>query len=133
MDLASVNKYLRNLLMINGIGDFCVAIMLIFFPLQLGAMLNFSPIDEIIYLSGGWGIAALCFGLLRFFAGKHENIEIGWFTAIFGLIEGSVLTIYGFIIIFITELTFVQVALSTLFAMFFMITYAIAFILRKKK
>lgn len=63
----------------------------------------------------------------------HSNIEICWFTAKFGLIEGTILTIFGFVMTVITSLTFIQVSMSTLFAMFFMITYGVGFFLKKQQ
>ncbi len=132
MSSEKATKYLRKVLLVNGIGDFVIAIMLMFFTSQMAALLDFSGTDEMIYLSGGWGIAALSFGLLRFFASRHPNDDVCWFTAWFGLFEGSVLTTFGIIIVASTSLTLAQVALSTFFALFFVVTYAIAFVLKKR-
>lgn len=125
-------RYLRKVLLVNGIGDFAVAAMLLFLPVQLAALLGFSGSDEMVYLSGGWGVAALSFGLLRCFAGRHPNANVCWFTAWFGLFEGGVLATYGLVIVLATSLTFAQVALSTLFALVFAIAYALAFAWRRR-
>lgn len=127
----NVNSYIKKILIINGIGDIIVGIMLLFFLNQLAVILSFPTMDEISYLSGGWGIAAISFGLLRLFAGLQSDFKLMWFVAIFGVIEGTILTIFGFVIDLTTSLTFVQVSMSTLFALFFAVTYGLGFILRQ--
>ena len=129
----TTDKFVRKVLISNGIGDILVALMMLFIPQKLVAFVNLTYGLEVQYLSGGWGVAALTFGFLRLFAGLHPNSEICWFTAIFGVFEGTVLTAFGLYLWLTTELGFIQVSLSMLFAIFFLIAYCIAFIMRREK
>jgi hypothetical protein len=131
MIISKADNYVRKILILNGIGDILIGIILILNPRILSNLIEFSLNLEGIYLSGGWGIAALTFGLLRLFAGIHPNREISWFTAVFGLVEGTVLTTYGIFLATTTELSFFQISLSTTFALVFAIAYGILFILKK--
>jgi hypothetical protein len=131
--MISADNYVRKILLINAIGDFVVAIMMVFLADLMAEMMGFAVLDEVKYLAGGWGVAALSFGALRLFAARHPNLEICWFTALFGLFEGTTLVLYGIIIVFVTSLTFSQVALSTLFALFFVITYGYGYLLKNKE
>jgi len=126
-------KLLRKVLIANGIGDILVALAMLLFPQKLIALLNLTYGIEVLYLSGGWGIAALSFGIMRLCAGFHPNHDICWFTAIFGLLEGATLTTFGLFLWITTELSFFQVSLSTLFAFFFLTVYGTAFLMRKKE
>jgi len=126
-------KLLRKVLIANGIGDILVALAMLLFPQKLIALLNLTYGIEVLYLSGGWGIAALSFGIMRLFAGLHPNHDICWFTAIFGLLEGALLTTFGLFLWITTELSFFQVSLSTLFAFFFLTAYGTAFLMRRKE
>jgi len=133
MNISKADNCVRKILILNGIGDILIGIILILNPRILSNLIKFSLNLEGIYLSGGWGIAALTFGLLRLFAGIHPNREISWFAAVFGLVEGTVLTTYGIILAATTELSFFQISLSTTFALVFTIAYGIVFILKTKK
>jgi len=132
MNNSKADNYVRKILILNGIGDILIGIILILNPGILSNLINISLNIEGIYLSGGWGVAALTFGFLRLFAGLHPNRDISWFTAIFGLVEGTVLTTYGIFLAITTKLSFLQISLSTTFALIFAIAYGIVFILRKK-
>jgi hypothetical protein len=129
----TTDKFVRQVLIANGIGDIIVALMMLFVPQKLIAFINLTDGLEVLYLSGGWGVAALTFGFLRLFAGLHPNREICWFTAIFGVLEGSALTAFGLFLWLTTELSFFQISLSTLFAFFFLIAYCVAFLKQWKK
>jgi hypothetical protein len=123
----------RKVLVINGIGDIVVGALLLFVPRWLGSLSGLAPDRTGVYLAGGWGIAALSFGLLRLFAGLHPNPALGWFVAIFGLVEGVVLTSYGLFYVATSRLTLGQVSFSTAFAFFFGLAYGAAFILRRRE
>ena len=124
------DQVVKNVLMINGIADVVIAVVLIFFASMMGEMLGFPQNDMVIYLSGGWGVAALSFGALRIYAATKP--EFYWFTAKFGLFEGSILTVYCILIAAITSLTFVQVSVSLLFAASFVVMYGYAFYVRSQ-
>jgi hypothetical protein len=130
--MRSVESYLKKTLIANGVGDIALGLMLLTASKQLSEWLGFTFTPELIYLSGAWGVAAVTFGLLRFFAGTGKNIQLQWFVAAFGLFEGGFLTCYGLFLTASTALTFFQVSLSTIFALVFFIAYLIAFMLRTK-
>jgi hypothetical protein len=128
--MVSPDNYIRKVLIANGIGDIVVGLMLILASNQLADWLGlFSSID-LNYLAGGWGVAAVSFGLLRFFAGLRQSAELQWFVATFGLFEGIVLTCVGLFFATATKLTFFQVSPSTIFALVFAVAYGFGFYLR---
>jgi len=57
-------------------------------------LMGFTYSNEIGYLAGGWGIATFVLGLTRFYAARSSD-ELVYFTAFFGLIEGTVLALFG--------------------------------------
>jgi hypothetical protein len=120
-------------LIANGVGDIAIGLVLLVASKQLSEWLGFTLTPEVIYLSGGWGVAAVTFGLLRLFAGTGKNIQLQWFVAAFGIFEGGFLTVYGLFLTASTTLTFFQISLSTIFAFVFFIAYLIAFTLRFKE
>jgi Na+/glutamate symporter len=93
--MVSPDNYIRKVLIANGIGDIVVGLMLILASNQLADRLGLFSSIELNYLAGGWGVAAVSFGLLRFFAGLRQSAELQWFVATFGLFEGIVLTCVG--------------------------------------
>ena len=126
--LTGIERYLRWVLVSNGLGDILVGLALILLPGRLARMLGFETTDVIAYLSGGWGVAALSFGALRLFAGMSAHRETRWFVAVFGAVEGAILTAFGLAIMVTTPLSFFQVSLSTLFALAFGLAYGAAFL-----
>jgi formate hydrogenlyase subunit 3/multisubunit Na+/H+ antiporter MnhD subunit len=80
---SAVERYVRAVLMINGIGDIVLGALMILLPGQVARMLNFSLNEEIVYLTGGWGTASMSFGAMRFFAGMSARPEVRWFVAAF--------------------------------------------------
>jgi len=124
--------YLRAILIINGIGDIGLGAFMLFLPGELARMVSFDLTGEIIYLVGGWGTASMSFGVMRLIAGMNSQPEIRWFVAAFGLFEGALLAVFGLAVMALTPLTFHQVSLSTLFALFFAVAYGAAFLRRRK-
>jgi hypothetical protein len=129
---SAVERYLRTVLVINGIGDVMLGALMILLPGQLARILNFSLNEEIVYLTGGWGTASVSFGVMRLFAGIGARPEVRWFVAAFGLFEGVLLAMFGLAVVALTPLAFFQVSLSTLFAGFFTIAYGAAFLWRRR-
>jgi hypothetical protein len=127
---SAVGRYLRTVLVINGIGDIALGALMILLPGQLARMLNFNLNEEIVYLTGGWGTASMSFGVMRLFAGIGARPEVRWFVAAFGLFEGVLLASFGLAVMALTPLTFQQVSLSSLFALAFALAYGIAFLWR---
>ena len=124
------DNYVKKILIANGIGDVAVGLILLLASNQLADWLGFGSSAELTYVAGGWGVAAVSFGLLRFFAGARRSSELQWFVAAFGLFEGIFLACFGLFLIVATKLTFFQVSLSTVFAFAFAVAYGIGFYLR---
>ena len=131
--MSLADRYLQKVLIANGIGDIVLGLVLLVASEQMAGWLAFYSSSEVIYLSGGWGIAAITFGLLRFFAGLRKNTQLQWFIANFGVFEGTLLTLYGIFLVVSMELTFFQVSLSTIFASTFLAAYVLAFLLRSRQ
>lgn len=125
--------FVRKVLMVNGAGDIAFGLLLIFMPHRLGSLVRLDPDATGVYLAGGWGVAALSFGLLRVFAGWRAGPAVAWFTAVFGLIEGTSLTLYGAFSAAAGKLSPVQVSLSTVFALVFTLAYGAAFLRRRRE
>lgn len=131
--MVRADGYVRKVLLANGIGDILVGLVLLMASGQLAELLGLEGSDALTYLAGGWGVAAISFGLLRLCAGRAEDPRLHWFVAAFGLLEGALLTGFGVAVALATELSFLQVSLSTAFALVFAIAYAIAFALRSRE
>lgn len=124
-------RYLRFVLIANGIGDIVLGALMLFLPRLLARSLGLRLSDDLVYVTGGWGTAAFSFGALRLSAGLIANADVSWFAGAFGIFEGITLTAFGLVIPVMTSLTFGQVWLSTLFAAAFAFAYGIAFLWRK--
>ena len=130
-------KMAKIFLLINGIADVLIGIPLVFLPNFMAELMSYPAVlsDSALYFAGGWGIAAICFGIARIWASFVEQLV--WYNVYLGLLEGTILTIFSIIspIIFPT-LTYVNVSISLAIASSFMIMYSIALILKfiqKKK
>ncbi len=86
--------------------------------------------DAFRFLAGGWGIAAVCLGVTRFWVGRSG--EFVWPTVIFGVMEGSMLGTFCVVLVFATSLTLVNVLLPMLMGLGFAIAYGSALISRKR-
>jgi len=131
MEKQSPVRFLRIVLIANGIGDIILAVLMLFLPGLLARSLGLRLSDDLVYVAGGWGTAAASFGALRLCAGLIANAEVGWFVGAFGVFEGALLTAFGLVIPGTTSLRFGQVWLSTLFASVFAVAYGIAFLWRR--
>jgi len=128
-------KFAKIVLFINGIVDVLIGISLIFLPNLMGQLLGFPALEShSFYFAGGWGIAAISFGVARIWASFVDTFV--WYNVILGLFEGSILTIFSIIVPFIySGVTFIHVSMSIAVGSSFMIIYAILLILHftKKK
>jgi hypothetical protein len=131
MEKQGPDRFLRIVLIANGIGDIALAVLILFLPGLLARILGLGLTDDLRYVAGGWGTAAAAFGTLRVCAGTISRSEIGWFVGAFGVFEGVLLTAFGLVIPAMTSLRFGQVWLSTLFASIFAVAYGIAFLWRR--
>ena len=62
--MSLADRYLQKVLIANGIGDIIVGLVLLVASKQMAGWLAFYSSSEVIYLSGGWGIATITFGFL---------------------------------------------------------------------
>ena len=120
------NGFVKNAILLNAIGDVIVGVMLTFLFETMAQMMNFVFTDQAWFLSGGWGVAAISYAILRFYTfNKPKYYDL---TIKFGLAEGGLLIVYCLVMWAITELIFAQVAVSLFFALFFTILYVVAYL-----
>jgi len=128
-------KFTKIVLLINGIIDVLTGFTLIFLPRMMADLLSYPAMsDPAFYFAGGWGIAAISFGIARIWASFVDNLV--WYNVILGAFEGIVLTIFSIIVPFLyPSLTFVHVILSLVIGSSFGITYVTLLIIKfaKKK
>jgi hypothetical protein len=106
-----LTNFVNYVLLINGIIDIIVGITLIFLPAQMASLLNFPAYtDQLLYISGGWGIAALSFGIARIWASRDDTYM--WYNVYLGLFEGTILAVFCILCPVIYDVTFLQVSLS---------------------
>ena len=130
-DPQRIEAYTRNILTLNAVGDILLGSTLILRPVTLANMMGFIYSNEIGYLAGGWGVATLVLGLTRLYAARG-SCELVYFTARFGLVEGTVLALYGVGYSILSGMPFSKTVLSTFFALIFAISYACVFYLRTR-
>jgi hypothetical protein len=130
--VSGLESYLGIVLIANGAGDLLLGLAMVFLPGLLGRLMDLDLNLACFYLAGGWGVAAIAFGALRIGAGLSARIEIRWFAAVFGVVEGVLLTVFSLVLMAVTPLSLAQVSLSTLFAGGFAGAYAVAFIRRSQ-
>jgi hypothetical protein len=123
-------QYMKKLLLINGIADLFAAVMLIVLVKPVGDILGFASLDEVTYLSGGWGMGVLSFAFIRIYASKSpESYPL---MLLFGLFEAISLFIYCIIIMLVTSITVIQAGFSLGMAVIFGIGYIYGKMLQKK-
>jgi len=124
-------RFLRGVLIVNGIGDIALAALMIFLPGPLSRFLGFGLTDDFVYVAGGWGTAAFSFGAMRFLAGWKARGNICWYVGAFGIVEGLALAIFCLSIPAFTTLALRHVWMSALFAAAFAMAYGVAFLKRR--
>ncbi len=119
-------KIARFVLFSNGVVDLFAAIALFFplFNLPLPGYTSYT--NHLAFVSGGWGIAALTFGIGRIWTSYKS--EFYWVMVILGLIEGVILAIYCLINVIFFDLSWLQVMLSLSVGSIFGILYFVALI-----
>jgi hypothetical protein len=130
-DPQRIEAYTRNILTLNAVGDILLGSTLILRPATLANLMGFIYSNEIGYLAGGWGVATFILGLTRLYAAKGSS-ELVFFTALFGLVEGTVLALYGVNYSIVSGIPLSKTSLSTFFALIFAIAYARVFYLRTR-
>ena len=128
-------KFTKIVLLINGIIDVLVGVSLIFFPNLMAQLLSYPILTgPAFYFAGGWGVAAISFGIARIWASFVDKLV--WYNVILGAFEGTVLMIFSIIVPFLyPPMTFVQVALSLAIGSSFCMIYSTLLIIKfvKKK
>jgi len=103
------NPFVRLVLFSNGIIDL-VAAWALFFPVLKLPLPGYAAYTNVLaFIAGGWGIAALTFGLGRIWASyKPEFFRV---MVVLGLTEGVLLSIYCLINVFFLEISLLQAML----------------------
>ena len=103
------NKFIRIVLMTNGIVDLLAALALFFpvFNIPLPGYNSYT--SELAFIGGGWGIAAMTFGIGRIWASYKP--EFYWLMTILGLVEGITLCIFCLINVKFLGISFLQAIL----------------------
>lgn len=102
-------QLVRYVLFSNGIFDLFAAIALFFPILNLPLPGYVSYNNQLAFIAGGWGIAALSFGIGRIWASYKS--EFYQFMVILGLVEGVILVIYCLFNVFFLEISLIQAML----------------------
>jgi hypothetical protein len=123
------NGLVRWVLFTNGIADLFAAIAL-FFPLLDLPLPGFSNYtNEIAFVAGGWGIAALTFGIGRIWSSYRP--EFYFVMAVLGLLEGSVLTAFCLINVLFFDISFIQAIMPLSIGSIFGALYLLSLIRKK--
>jgi hypothetical protein len=114
-------KTAKFVLFSNGVVDLFAAIAL-FFPLFNLPLPGYTSYTNLLaFVSGGWGIAALTFGIGRIWS--SYKAEFYWIMVILGLIEGGILAIYCLINVIFFDISWLQVMLplsvGSIFGLFY--------------
>jgi hypothetical protein len=120
----------RWVLLTNGIADLIAAIAL-FFPLLDLPLPGYSDYtNEIAFVAGGWGIAALTFGIGRIWSSYRP--EFYFVMAVLGLLEGSVLTAFCLINVLFFDISFIQAIMPLSIGSIFGALYLLSLIRNNK-
>ena len=99
-------QIIRFILFSNGVVDIIAAIAL-FFPVLGIPLPGYGAYAyETAFVAGGWGIAALTFGIGRIWASYKS--EFYRFMVVLGLIEGTILSLYCLLSVLFLEVTLLQ-------------------------
>ena len=124
MDARKKNQILRLVLFSTGVVDLFTAIALFFPILDLPLPGYGAYTREIAFVAGGWGIAALTFGIGRIWASYKPAFHR--MMAVLGLIEGFILTLFCLINVFFLEISLLQAMLPLAVGGVFGILYFVA-------
>ena len=114
----------------NGIVDFGCAAILLVLPLLKIPVLGYQVFDpQGAYMAGGWGIAALSFGLARLLASSRPQTHSLMRTA--GLFEGATLALGSLLYVAFAGVPLVQAALPLAVGVAFGSLYAASAILKR--
>jgi hypothetical protein len=101
--------FIKYILLSNGVIDLLAALALFFPTLNLPLPGYPASTNQLAFIAGGWGIAALTFGIGRIWTSqKPEFFRV---MTILGLIEGGSLSVFCLINISFLEITWLQASL----------------------
>ena len=83
-----------------------------------------SYTNQLAFVAGGWGIAALTFGIGRIWASYKS--EMYWIMVILGLVEGVILAMLCLINVFFLEIRWLQAMLPLAVGSVYGVLYFIA-------
>jgi hypothetical protein len=126
MEEQKKNSLVRYVLLSNGIIDILAAISLFFpvFELPLPGYMSYT--NQLAFVAGGWGIAALSFGIGRIRTSFRS--EFYWVMVILGFIEGIFLALFCLINVIFLEMNWLQVMLPLFVGSIFGILYFVSLI-----
>ncbi len=121
-----MKSFIKAFLFINGVIDVLTGLALIFLPKQFAHLLGYPEFpQDVNFIIGGWGIAALTFGVGRVLASNREERYRLW--AFLGLLEGIVLLTFCLRYWLGGVLIFMQVSVPLIIALFFSVAYAVSY------
>ncbi|MHA1308473.1 MAG: hypothetical protein ACTSO7_11765 [Candidatus Heimdallarchaeota archaeon] len=126
-------KFVKIVLLVNGIIDVLVGGSLLFFPNLMARLLSYQALTHYAYyFAGGWGIAAICFGVARIWAAFVDKLV--WYNVILGAFEGIILMIFSIVTPFLySSMSFVNVAISLAIGSSFAVIYSTLLIIKFAK
>lgn len=124
------NKFIRIVLMSNGIVDLFAALALFFpvFNIPLPGYNSYT--GELAFIGGGWGIAAMTFGIGRIWTSYKP--EFYWIMTVLGLIEGITLSVFCLISLMFLGISFLQAMFPLSIGSIYGILYVIVVFTFKK-
>lgn len=131
MEKAKSSRLARFVLFSNGVVDLGAALSLFFpvFGLPLPGYGAYTP--EIAFATGGWGIAALTFGIGRIWASFKP--ELHPVMVVLGLIEGTILSLFCVGSVLFLSLSWLQVMLALAVGSVFGMLYWITFFIQRRR
>jgi len=126
-----VERYLAVVLLLNGIADLLASVLMIAFP-PLGIPIpGYQEMPyQAAFATGGWGIAALSFGLARVWAFREPGFR--WYMATVGLLEGVLLSLFCLARVVWSMTTLLQAALPLAISVLFGLAYVVLFLMRAR-
>jgi len=120
------DRLVRFVLFSNGVIDLFAALALLFPVLKLPLPGYATYTNQLAFIAGGWGIAALTLGIGRIWA--SYKIEFHWIMVILGLLEGFILTMYCLINVLFLDISLLQALLPLAAGSIYSILYYVALI-----
>ncbi len=123
------NKFIRIVLMSNGIVDLFAALALFcpVFNIPLPGYTSYT--NQLAFVGGGWGIAALTFGIGRIWTSFKP--EFYWLMTALGLIEGVSLSVFCLINVLFLGVSLLQAILPLAIGCIYGILYLVTVLILK--